>query len=121
MTDATERDRAQDGADELSVPHAARAPAPERATTQREWLVPLTRAPSYASTTWGPYYYEALHPPCRVNFIINWKVVPKAMERAAELWRRRQDLRRVVRGSLRQRSGAMADSASRCCPGGDHG
>jgi hypothetical protein len=63
-----------------------------RATT--DGLVPLTRAPSYASTTWGPYY-ETLHPPCRVDFIVNWKVVPGLMDHAAGLWRRRQNLRRA--------------------------
>jgi len=56
--------------------------------------VPLTRAPSYAAITWGPYY-EALHPLCRVHFIINWKGVPKRMDRAASLWQRRQELRRA--------------------------
>jgi hypothetical protein len=65
-----------------------------RATRDGFGLVPMTRAPSNASTTWGPYY-ETLHPPCRVDFITNWKVVPGLMDHAAGLWRRRQNLRRA--------------------------
>ncbi len=56
--------------------------------------VPLTRAPSYAATTWGPYY-ESLHPPRDVVFIVNWKVVPEWMDHAARLWQQRQALRRA--------------------------
>jgi hypothetical protein len=36
--------------------------------------VPLRRAPSPAATTWGPYC-DALHPPRRVHFIIDWQNV----------------------------------------------
>jgi hypothetical protein len=57
-------------------------------------LEPSTRAPSYAATTWGPYY-EALHPPCRVHWIVNWKAVPKYIDHATSLWHRRQELRRA--------------------------
>jgi hypothetical protein len=49
----------------------------------RDGLEWLTRAPWYAATTWGPYY-EALNPPRRVHFIVNWKVVPKRMDHAAK-------------------------------------
>ena len=73
---------------DITEPHGAHDHKPS------DELVPLTRAPSYAATTWGPYY-EALHPPCRTHFIINWKVVPKEMDRAASLWQRRQELRRA--------------------------
>jgi hypothetical protein len=57
-------------------------------------LVPLKRAPSYAATTWGPYY-EALHPPRRVHWIVNWKAVPTWIDQATNLWHRRQELRRA--------------------------
>ena len=60
----------------------------------RDGLEWLTRAPWYAATTWGPYY-EALNPPRRVHFIVNWKVVPKRMDHAAKLWQQRQELLRV--------------------------
>jgi hypothetical protein len=60
----------------------------------RDGLEWPTRAPWYAATTWGPYY-EALNPPRRVHFIVNWKVVPKRMDHAAKLWQQRQELRRV--------------------------
>ena len=93
MTDATVPNDTRDGSCRAVGPSGGRAPVPERATSRREF-VPLTRAPSYASTTWGPYY-EALYPPRRVHFIINWKVVPTRMEHAAGLWRTRQDLRRA--------------------------
>lgn len=66
----------------------------ERKPNRANGLRPLSRAPSYASTTWGPYY-EALHPPCRVHFIVNWKVVPTWFEDAERLWQRRQVLRRA--------------------------
>jgi hypothetical protein len=95
----------------------------------RDGLVPLTRAPSYASATWGPYY-ETLHPPRRVDFIINWKVVPRLMDHAAGLWRRRQNLRSVyeavhgcdlalwpnagTRSSMPLRSPPRAASTPRC-------
>ena len=92
MTDATVSNDARGGTAERMARQAGRAPVPERATSRES--VPLTRAPSYASTTWGPYY-EALHPPGLVHFIINWKVVPKWTDHAAELWRRRQELRRA--------------------------
>jgi len=52
------------------------------------------RAPSNAATTWGPYY-EALNPPCLVDIIVNWKVVPKEFERAERLWQQRQGKRRA--------------------------
>jgi hypothetical protein len=57
-------------------------------------LVPLTRPPSYAASTWDPYY-EALHPPCRVHWIVNWRAVPKWIDHATNLWHRRQELRRA--------------------------
>jgi hypothetical protein len=55
--------------------------------------VPLTRRHT-PQPTWGPYY-EALHPPCRVHFIINCKVVPNWRDRAGRLWQQRQALRRA--------------------------
>lgn len=91
MTDATVPNEHPRRSCEPSDPQVARTRAPERATSRRE-LVPLTRAPAYPSTTWGPYY-EALHPPSQVHWIINWKVVPGRMDHAAGLWRRRQELR----------------------------
>ena len=57
-------------------------------------LLPLTRAPWYAATTWGPYY-EALNPPRRVHFMVNWKAVPKFIDHAVGLWHQRQELRRA--------------------------
>jgi hypothetical protein len=57
-------------------------------------MVPLTRAPSCAASTWGPYY-EALRPPRGAHFIDNWKVVPKWMDHAVRLWQRHQELRRA--------------------------
>jgi hypothetical protein len=57
-------------------------------------MVPLQRAPSYAATTWGPYY-DVLHPSREVHMMIAWKVVPKWMDYAAGLWQRRQELRRA--------------------------
>ncbi len=67
---------------------------PRNRSTESDSSVPLTRAPSYAASTWGPYY-EALHPPGRVHWIVNWKVVPKWIDHAANLWHRRQELRRA--------------------------
>jgi hypothetical protein len=60
----------------------------------RNGMVPLRRAPSYAATTWGPYYH-GLHPPGEVHWMIDWKVVPKWMDHAARLWQQRQTLRRA--------------------------
>lgn len=57
-------------------------------------LRPMRRAPSDAATTWGPYY-EALNPPCLVDMIVNWKVVPEKFERAERLWQQRQEKRRA--------------------------
>jgi hypothetical protein len=57
-------------------------------------LVPLTRAPSYAVSTWGRYY-EALHPPRQVHWIVDWKAVPKWIDHATSLWHLRQELRRA--------------------------
>ena len=57
-------------------------------------LGPLKRAPAYAASTWGPYY-NALNPPRQVHFMVQWKAVPKWYDRAAEIWRQRQLLRRT--------------------------
>jgi hypothetical protein len=43
----------------------------------------------------GVPYYEALHPPRRAHWIIDWKVVPKWIDHATDLWRGRQELRRA--------------------------
>jgi hypothetical protein len=67
---------------------------PRNRSTESDPSVPLTRAPSYAASTWGPYY-EALHPPCRVHWIVNWKAVPNWIDHATNLWHRRQGLRRA--------------------------
>ena len=40
----------------------------------RSWAVPLQRAPPQAATTWSPNY-DAMHPPRRVHFIIDWQSV----------------------------------------------
>jgi hypothetical protein len=83
--------------------------------------VPLTRAPSYAANTWGPYY-DALHPPCQVHFIVNWKVVPKWIDHAVRLWRQRAELRRAYEAAHGndpalwpvQHPGAVLDSHAAC-------
>lgn len=63
-------------------------------TPARHDRVPLRRPPADAANTWGPYY-DTLYPPGYTIMIIAWKVVPKRMESAKELWQERERLRRA--------------------------
>ncbi len=61
-------------------------------TMDRDGTVLSSTAPAYADATWGPYY-DALYPQRRVHFTVQWKAVPGWIDRAVELWRRREVLR----------------------------
>lgn len=64
----------------------------EQRTTNSDELVPLPPAPFYAANTWGPYY-DAMHPPATVHWMVVWKGVPTWIDHAVRLWRQRQTLR----------------------------